>query len=31
MYAFMNQEENADIVDLYAQLYPYIFNATGKV
>ena len=31
MYAFMNQEENSDIVDLYAQLYPYIFNATGKV
>ena len=31
MYAFMNQEENSDIVDLYAQLYPYIFNAIGKV
>ena len=31
IYAFMNQEENSDIVDLYAQLYPYIFNATGKV
>ena len=31
MYAFMNQEENSDIVDLYTQLYPYIFNAIGKV